>query len=184
MPVANPHRPRMRAPTGLQTRFRSNMAMKLPGHCPMAHGPERSVVVLMRWRILRAAHSSPTHWAHATHNLGPLPEGCDPVQFAAQRAVSSAVEHCLHTARVTSSNLVPPTRKQKSRPCAGFFVPASTQTCWILVQPNNSFARPSPAQCCCHAGEVSRPLLPPGFHAKRVTHATCSKFAGDVGNQR
>src|SRR3546814_6553370 len=27
-------------------------------------------------------------------------------------AVSSAVEHCLHTARVTSSNLVPPTDKK------------------------------------------------------------------------
>src|SRR5690606_34000616 len=50
-------------------------------------------------------------------------------------AVSSAVEHCLHTARVTSSNLVPPTTKsqqnqgfsgegEETRPSAGFFVSA------------------------------------------------------------
>src|SRR3546814_1581780 len=46
-------------------------------------------------------------------------------------AVSSAVEHCLHTARVTSSNLVPPTNKNNDlghlHRVAFFVVPASCQ---------------------------------------------------------
>src|SRR3546814_17618491 len=46
-------------------------------------------------------------------------------------AVSSAVEHCLHTARVTSSNLVPPTNKNNDlghlHRVAFFVVPAPCQ---------------------------------------------------------
>ncbi len=42
-----------------------------------------------------------------------LPGSVDPVQCAAHRAVSSAVEHCLHTARVAGSNPAPPTNKIK-----------------------------------------------------------------------
>src|SRR5690606_41670289 len=38
----------------------------------------------------------------------------DPVQCAAHRAVSSAVEHCLHTARVAGSNPAPPTRHEEA----------------------------------------------------------------------
>jgi hypothetical protein len=40
--------------------------------------------------------------------------------------VSSAVEHCLHTAGVTSSNLVPPTKYETrmSQGFAGFLLPS------------------------------------------------------------